>query len=472
MGRFFSNLQIKYNKSLLEFKNSFCDLMKKRGLISCGEDETVLSYLLAFSDNGWVTLVSQDYSENPKKASEDSKQIASALKTSAFSIEVVDSDFAFLKLTDQSGGDDEVIVGDGTGYGIEEPMRGTQKFWKPLLAEGRTWEQFPETVAKNAVFVEDTLEELAEILEIEPSYICADFEDITEKGGSNVTTFYFKKAAKSNTMSLNAAFKQVFGEALEPLGFKLIKSKYPYFVRVVSNEIVHYVTFANETADGRGAFGVKYKCFSIYCGVSTVYNSKIDFDTDPRKLFFCGLNSVFQIYTKSHWYDLDNEYSYSIYEFYYNPTSTEDMLKVLKRALKVTEDTALPVINPAVTLEKCMDYFGVMEHFICPTLGDSGEGLLCTKIFSADEFVMFCGRSCDREIERCRRELDSNFNLSPKRRASLEERIKYIMSRREEGKKKSYEFFANPELKEKAPVELERRKKENVEKLRQYGLNI
>ena len=203
-----------------------------------------------------------------------------------------------------------------------------------------------------------------------------------------------------------------------------------------------------------------------------MYNSKIDFDTDPRKLFFCGLNSVFQIYTKSHWYDLDNEYSYSIYEFYYNPTSTEDMLKVLKRALKVTEDTALPVINPAVTLEKCMDYFGVMEHFICPTLGDSGEGLLCTKIFSADEFVMFCGRSCEREIERCRRELDSNFNLSPKRRASLEERIKYIMSRREEGKKKSYEFFANPELKEKAPVELERRKKENVEKLRQYGLNI
>lgn len=85
---------------------------------------------------------------------------------------------------------------------------------------------------------------------------------------------------------------------------------------------------------------------------------------------------------------------------------------------------------------------------------------------------MFCGRSCEREIERCRRELDSNFNLSPKRRASLEERIKYIMSRREEGKKKSYEFFANPELQEKAPVELERRKKENMERLRLYGLNI
>ena len=472
MGRFFSNVQIKYNKSLLEFKNSFCDLMKKRGLVSCGEDETVLSYLLAFSDNGWVTLVSQDYSENPKKASEDLKQIASALKTSAFSIEVVDSDFAFLKLTDQSGGDDEVIVGDGSGYGIEEPMRGTQKFWKPLLAEGRTWEQFSETVAKNAVFVEDTLEELAEVLEIEPSYICADFEDITEKGGSNVTTFYFKKAAKSNTMSLNAAFKQVFGEALEPLGFKLIKSKYPYFVRVVSNEIVHYVTFANETADGRGSFGVKYKCFSIYCGVSTVYNSKIDFDTDPRKLFFCGLNSVFQIYTKSHWYDLDNEYSYSIYEFYYNPTSTEDMLKVLKRALKVTEDTALPVINPAVTLEKCMDYFGVMEQNLVPSLGDSGDGLLSTRLFTIDDYVIFRDKITEREIKQCYLELNSNTSLSSKRRRALEERIKYIMEKREERKKYYYKIFDNPEMHERAPAEMEQRKKENIERLRVYGLNI
>ena len=117
MGRFFSNVQIKYNKSLLEFKNSFCDLMKKRGLVSCGEDETVLSYLLAFSDNGWATLVSEEYSKNPKRANEDSKQVASALKTNSFSVEVVDSDFAFLKLTDQSGGDDEGIVGGGSGGG-------------------------------------------------------------------------------------------------------------------------------------------------------------------------------------------------------------------------------------------------------------------------------------------------------------------------------------------------------------------
>ena len=472
MGRFSTTVHVKDNVGRIEFINSFCGIMKNHGFVPCSEDEAEQSYVFAFGD-GWVTLVNKDYKDDRLKAGDDAMNMSAALKTSAFMMDVIDSDFAYMHLFAPNGGKDGVAVGDASGYGVEKPERGTQKLWEPLLSEGKTWEQFSETVAKNAVFVEETLVEMAEELKIDPDYIYADFNELMNLAGEdkNVQPFYFKSAA-GKRVTLKAAFKRVFGEALEPLGFKLIKSKYPYFVRVVSNEIVHYVTFANETADGRGSFGVKYKCFSIYCGVSTVYNSKIDFDTDPRKLFFCGLNSVFQIYTKSHWYDLDNEYSYSIYEFYYNPTSTEDMLKVLKRALKVTEDTALPVINPAVTLEKCMDYFGIMEHFICPTLGDSGEGLLCTKIFSADEFVMFCGRSCEREIERCRRELDSNFNLSPKRRASLEERIKYIMSRREEGKKKSYEFFANPELKEKAPVELERRKKENVEKLRVYGLNI
>lgn len=472
MGRFSTTVHVKDNVGRIEFINSFCSIMKNHGFVPCSEDEAEQSYVFAFGD-GWVTLANKDYKDDRLKAGDDAMNMSAALKTSAFMIDVIDSDFAYIHFFAPNGGKDGVAVGDASGYGVEKPERGTQKLWEPLLSEGKTWEQFSETVAKNAVFVEDTLVEMAEELKIDPDYIYADFDELMNLAGEdkNVQPFYFKSAAEKR-VTLKAAFKRVFGEALEPLGFKLIKSKYPYFVRVVSNEIVHYVTFANETADGRGSFGVKYKCFSIYCGVSTVYNSKIDFDTDPRKLFFCGLNSVFQIYTKSHWYDLDNEYSDSIYEFYYDPTSTEDMLKVLKRALKVTEDTALPVINPAVTLEKCMDYFGVMEHFICPTLGDSGEGLLCTKIFSADEFVMFCGRSCEREIERCRRELDSNFNLTPKRRASLEERIKYIMSRREEGKKKSYEFFANPELKEKAPVELERRKKENIERLRVYGLNI
>ena len=43
-------------------------------------------------------------------------------------------------------------------------------------------------------------------------------------------------------LTLNAAFKQVLGEALEPLGFVKIKTKHPYYVRAVTDEIINVVT--------------------------------------------------------------------------------------------------------------------------------------------------------------------------------------------------------------------------------------
>lgn len=75
---------------------------------------------------------------------------------------------------------------------------------------------------------------MAEELKIDPDYIYADFNELMNLAGENknVQPFYFKNAA-GKRVTLKAAFKRVFGEALEPLGFKLIKGKYPYFVRVV-----------------------------------------------------------------------------------------------------------------------------------------------------------------------------------------------------------------------------------------------
>lgn len=336
MGRFSTTVQIKDNVGRMKFINSFCEVMKKSGLVPCSEDEASLSYLLAFGECGWVTLANEEYKDNPQKAYDDSQQMASALKTSAFSIEVVDSDFALLKLCDSNGSEDEVIVGDGSGYGIEEPTRGERQYWEKLLADGKTWEQFSEAAAKNEVFVEDTLAELAEVLGIEPYYIYADFDEVSEKAdeNKNITAFYFKKAA-AKTMSLNAAFKQVFGEVLEPLGFKLIKSKYPYFVKVANEEIIHYVTVANETADGRGYNGVRYKCFNVFCGVSTVYNGDMDFNENHAKFHSNFIDSISEIYTRTHWLDVDMKYRASIMEFYYDPTDNNSLISALKRTLSL-----------------------------------------------------------------------------------------------------------------------------------------
>ena len=44
--------------------------------------------------------------------------------------------------------------------------------------------------------------------------------------------------------TLGTAFKQVYGEALKEYGFKKIKGKYPYYVRLIGDEIVHVITYA------------------------------------------------------------------------------------------------------------------------------------------------------------------------------------------------------------------------------------
>ena len=67
-------------------------------------------------------------------------------------------------------------------------------------------------MAKNAVFVEETLVEMAEELKIDPDYIYADFNELMNLAGENknVQPFYFKNAA-GKRVTLKAAFKRVFG---------------------------------------------------------------------------------------------------------------------------------------------------------------------------------------------------------------------------------------------------------------------
>lgn len=451
MGRFSTTVQIRNNADRMRFVNSFCDVMKKRGFVLCSEDEAALSYLLAFGEGGWVTLTSEEYKNNPQKAYDDSQKIAETLKTSAFSVEVVDSDFAILKLCNSDGGEDKVVVGDGSGYGVDN-AGGTRALWEPLLTDGKTWEQFSETAARNEVFVEDTLAELAEILEIEPYDICTDFDEVLNRAdeNENITAFYFKKAAaKAKSMSLNAAFVKVFGEALEPLGFKKIKSKYPYFVRVVpGGEIIHIITYMEDWCPYPGR-----KEFNILGGIATVYRHKIDLSLTPKE-------NSFWLYTIARFYstttpesELDNEYRLSICHFSLEENREASMLNSLKYSLELTNKFILPQLNTAVDIPSSLIYLKRLGQD-CSTnnfdsnlnfggCGNYDEGLLYVK---ADD-------------------------------EGLKSRLKKIMNGTipsdEEGRQRAaekYKFLSDPVIHEKVLFELERRKAANMETLKSYGL--
>ena len=229
MGKFLTALHVK-TTGKEQFIEKFTQLMKKDGYVPCSEDEAAISYAAAFSEGGWVTLSNGD--NTTTELSKTAKKIAEGMDTLCFTAEVVDSDFAILNLFVQNGSQSRVIVGDGSGYGVEKAPF-LADMWKPLIQSGDESE-FVRALGLENAFVEDTLYDIGKILGITPSVMTWCYDEFEEEIGhdGNVISLSFRKAAEKK-LSLNAAFKQVFGEALKPLGFKLIKSKYPYFVRVV-----------------------------------------------------------------------------------------------------------------------------------------------------------------------------------------------------------------------------------------------
>ncbi len=446
MGRFSATVHIKDNAGKMRVINTFCEVMKKRGFVPCSEDEAALSYLLAFGDGGWVTLANEEYKDNSQKAYDDSREMAAALKTSAFSVEVVDSDFAILKLSDPNGGEDEAVVGDGSGYGIEEPTRGERQYWEKLLADGKTWEQFSETAAKNEVFVEDTLAELAGVLGIEPYFICADHDEVSEKSdeNKNITAFYFKKAAaKAKSMSLNAAFKKVFGEALEPLGYKLIKSKYPYFVRVVTDEIIHVISYYND----KKCYDRDHDNIVINGGVATVYRKEIDLTHNPRRENWLTTNYSIYIYRLEHNLEkLDVELKHRLY---YHPSAPEDILDEMEYQLALTKRFILPALDKAVTIDSCIEHD--FEIGMSLTLYDDGSfGATYGNSYYNEGMLYF----------KTHKEVFENGMKNAISELALQEKAYFE------------KVHNDPDLYNEVQAELERRKKDNTELLRSYGLEI
>lgn len=456
MGRFSTTVHVKNNVDRMRFVNTFSDVMKKRGFVPCSEDEAAQSYLFAFGES-WVTLANEEYRDNPQKAYDDTREMAAALKTGAFSVEVVDSDFATLTLNNG----DCVIVGDGSGYGIEEAERGTRECWEPVLANGKTWEQFSETVEKDGVFVEDTLGELAAVLGIDPYYICADFNEVVDKadGDNNASAFYFKKA-DAKAISLNAAFVKVFGKALEPLGFRLIKSKYPYFVRVVpGGEIIHVITLLNERTNERGK-----KCFKIFGGIATVYRDEIDLSKNPWTENVNWMRSNADIHNAT---DIKYDFAYrgGFKEFLFEADNESEMLYELNHSLDVTCKVLLNIISKAVDIDSTIECFFQMGMSL--SFQEGFEGLLFLKTKNYSDIIKKDIKKFDDKYKQKMEQGVNGYTFE-----EYEKRLQRIDAVLQREILPIENALNDLELLAKYTSELERRKAINTEKFRSYGLDI
>lgn len=243
--------------------------MKKEGYMTCNSDESEKSYILRFADNcKWVTITSEDYEEENQVSKKDTGRIAKMLKTTCINTVVIDSDCAVMDLYSADGKKaDTLIMGRADDYFGEDIPLPSESAWKPFLADGSSWKKLCEIVkdSEGFTFIEEGLSELAPLIGMDENNITFSAEDAEEDEQTVFLNFKKATAKKEKILSLNAAFKQVFGEMLGPLGFKLVKSKYPYYLRVVGEGIIQAVSVSKEKSFN---FDPNEEGFSIYIGVS------------------------------------------------------------------------------------------------------------------------------------------------------------------------------------------------------------
>ena len=439
MGSFFTSTQI-YNPNLLDreqFINFFCEEMKKNGYVTSNSDEREVSYILRFSDEcKWVTLVSEAYEQGNQLSQSDTGKIAKMLKTVCINTTVIDSDCATLDLYDKSGKrKDSLIMGradDYFGDDIPEPI---ENVWSPLLEKGYLWGKLLDVRNGDYVFVEEGLAKIAPILGIDNISFSA--EDAVSDDSSTVI-LDFKKARPSIIMSqagkeikspkpitLNAAFKQIIGKALEPFGFKVIKGRHPYIVRVINNEILHIITFRTESPD----YSEGDKAFAIMGGIATVYRKKITLDQSPIQNYI-WFNYMFDFY-EALTDERDANVVSQLFRSCYYSDKPESLISVMNAGAENLIKYVLPVMGKINDIDSSLDY---MRKFKKPC-----NSVQCTKIceYYPDEDEAFLYFLSDKKEEYAN--ILANFNI-------------------------------DKELHNWVMMEIENRKSENTEILKAYDL--
>ena len=445
MGTFSTAVFIRNGKQMTkeEFAEEFCKSMEKRGY-KRGTEKSESSYVLVFSENSdWVTLKRKSYESDRNAVMEDSGWFAEGLQTACVSISLVDSDFATLELYNRTKErTDFAVLGDASGYwGDEEPPRGMKKCWEPFLKEGFAWEQFQKVLTGSYTFAEDGLDEMAPYLGMDMG--CMGSDELSSGGNeSDTIVLYFRKAARMP--SLNTVFKQVFGEGLKEKGFVKIKGKQPYLVRVIGDEIIHIITCMDEWCADKGC-----KEFTIYASAATVYRKKIDLTEKPEDIEFQfeSLSSFY--YKNSTAEDYDNEYRMKLYSFRYKEDDGQSLQNAMEQALEESRKFIIPVLDQAVTLpDSCLKFFRNfnLTNFYGPEYDEAQQ----TFSYTAYE--------------------DGLLLIHMKNQGYFQNGIPQAIAA-PLGVMES-RLCSRPEILQKTMAELKRRKEENQETLRSYGLEL
>ena len=258
--------------------------------------------------------------------------------------------------------------------------------------------------------------------------------------------------------NLKTEFVNYYEKRLEPYGFRKVKGRHPYFVRVVNDEILHIFTFQPR---GSASNPWEGKYFWLMCGVATVYRKEINFSVAPSNNCDWLIPLIeLCLKTETHY---PNRQSMDSKDFVYND---ENIAPVLNE----TEDSAKLIISE---LDKVTNMDDALRYFLKYNINNITFNRWNDDSYFDEESLYYARKEFDyKNIERIfeekRLDLD-NCNWSEE-----EKRIHYeTMPEWEEGLKNARDKLQSSEKDYREAMKLlEKRYNTNVDKLIGYGLDI
>ena len=285
------------------------------------------------------------------------------------------------------------------------------------------------------------------------------------KTSENLLAFR-KEVQKEKKLTANAAFKQIFGEALEPLGFVCAKNtKTPCFLRAVGNkDVVHVI----KLFDNNGQLDIR-------SGILTIYRASIDLnDKTYDNNWLPLINKYYSYYNE---YICGNDYRFYNPNIEYQKNNNESIILAIKALLDEAQKWVIPVLEKVNSVFDKIAYDRAFrrapEYFaVCDISGKNRQNSYADGAFLFD--------------------LEDPYLILEVEKRMLTERIEYVYKKsyNEIGKEiyeqelKSIDNYCN-DLKEfvdyiknnevfyqQTKNEINKRKEKNTDILRKYGLNI
>lgn len=148
--------------------------------------------------------------------------------------------------------------------------------------------------------------------------------------------------------TLKSAFCKKYDQELIEKGFKRSKGKYPYYVRLINNEILHIITFRNLNS-GNSDYGL----FTIMGGVATIYRNDLNLCSSPNE----NIGWLISLSTFCRDYEENMNKRKLISEFAFKNGEDDSLQNAVDYSFECTEKFLFPQLEKISSLDACIDWF-------------------------------------------------------------------------------------------------------------------